>query len=83
VSIVGQWAIQSNVLGLFNSNNFVIYMLDDELINSLYQSYFIYFYSLYLFVFLCLIIFSWRRNYFIVYLNVLMVYIFVGLCFIF
>lgn len=83
VSIVGQWAIQNNVLGLFNSNNFVMYMLDDEVINSLYQSYFIYFYSLYLFVFLSLIIFSWRKNYFIFYTNTLMVYIFVGLCFIF
>lgn len=83
VSVVGHWAIYNNILGLFNADNFIINSLDNEYTNYLYQSYFIYFYSMYLFIFLSLIIFSWRKNFFIAYINVLLVYIFVGLCFIF
>ena len=83
VSVFGQWMIKTNILGLFTSNNFITYLFDDSLLNLNYQSYYIYFYSFYLLVFMCLVVFSWRKNYFIIYTNVLLVYIFVGLCFIF
>lgn len=83
VTTIGIWLIENHMIHFFNSRVFIIYLFEEKIQITLYGSYLIYFYSLYLFTFLSIYIYSYRRNYFTTYLNVLLVYVFVGLCFMF
>ena len=83
VVVVGRWLVENNMLYFYNSKVFVAYLLEDRTQTLLYESYSIYFYSLYLFIFLCIYTHSTRKNIYLPYLNTLLVYFFVGLCFMF
>lgn len=83
VVISGRWLIENHMLYFVNSKVFIAYLLQDRTEMLLYETYTIYFYSLYLFIFLCIYVHSSRKSIFLVCLNTLLVYIFVAFCFMF
>ncbi len=87
VSILGNWFISVNIINFFNhlhNTDYInLYILNKHLFYKLYATYYIYFYAFYTFIFMCLLIFSWRKNYFTIELIILTVCILVSLVFIF
>lgn len=87
VSILGNWFVSTNIINFFNhmhNTDYInFYIINKYLFYKLYATYYIYFYALYTFVFMCLVIFSWRKNYFSIELITLIIYILISLLFIF
>lgn len=87
VSVVGNWFVGTNIINFFNylhNTDYInLYIINKYFFYKIYAVYYIYFYALYTFVFMCLVIFSWRKNYFSIELIILIIYILVSLVFIF
>lgn len=87
VSIVGNWFVSTNIINFFNymhnTDYISLYIINKYFFYKMYVTYYIFFYSLYFFIFLCLIVFSWRKNYFSIELLTLIIYILISFIFIF
>jgi hypothetical protein len=68
---------------MHNTDYISLYIINKYFFYKMYVTYYIFFYSLYFFIFLCLIVFSWRKNYFSIELLTLIIYILISFIFIF